>query len=85
MTPPESDGPEGAHEEALRSVEQRVQRVRHLDPFHFSRREDGRFQCGLEKPVDELSAGETREALRVLGELRGLLQRHLADLEEGRA
>lgn len=83
MTPPESGGEEPTHEEALRSVEQRVQRVRHLDPFRFSRRDDGRFQCGLEKPVEQLSAEETREALQVLGEIRDVMERHLAEVEAG--
>lgn len=85
MIPPESGREEHAHEEALRSVEERVQRVQHLAPFRFSKREDGRFHCGLEKPIDELSADETREALSVLGEIRELMQGHLDELEEGGA
>lgn len=74
--PSDLDDPDAA----LRRIEERVQRVRDLDSFHFSRREDGRFQCELETPVDELTQEELEEALRALDTLSTALRRRLDEL-----
>lgn len=63
----------------LERVEERVRKVQHLDPFHFSQRDDGRFRCQLERPVAELRATEIREALTVLEALADLLRERLAE------
>lgn len=67
-------------EAALRRIEERVQRVRDLDSFHFSRREDGRFQCELETPLEELTRDEVEEALAALETLSAALRTRLEEL-----
>lgn len=84
MTPP--IGPEDEPREAdrtLERVEERVRKVQHLDPFHFSQREDGRFRCELEKPIHELRPAEIREALAVLDTLSRVLREQLEEHEGG--
>ena len=81
MPPANADGSDA--DRVLKRVEQRVQKVQHLDPFRFSRREDGRFQCELEKPVRELDAEELRHALSVLDRLAGALRARLDEIESG--
>lgn len=74
--PSDPDDPEGA----LRRIEQRVQRVRDLDAFHFSRREDGRFRCELETPIEELTRDELEEALAALETLSSALRSRLEEI-----
>lgn len=78
MTPPtgREDEPREA-DVTLERVEERVRKVRHLDPFHFSQREDGRFRCELVKPIHELQPAEVREALAVLEALSEVLRERL--------
>lgn len=78
MTPDDS-GTSGAHDpdRTLRRIEKRVQRVQGLDAFHFSQREDGRFQCALEKPLRELSTAELHEALSAMESLSDVLREEL--------
>ena len=82
MASPNAGGSEAPDPEGvLRRVEERVQKVRHLEPFRFSRREDGRFQCELEKPLHDLGAEEIRHALSVLDSLTGALRARLEEIE----
>lgn len=82
MAPPNVDRSEPPDpDRVLKRVEERVQKVRHLEPFRFSRREDGRFTCELEKPVHELETEEIREALAVLDSLIGALRARLEEIE----
>lgn len=74
--PPEPDDPEAA----LRRIERRVQRVRDLDAFHFSRREDGRFRCELKKPIEELPPDELEGALTALETLSAALRSRLEEI-----
>lgn len=81
MIPP--TGPEDEPREAdltLERVEERVRKVQHLEPFHFSQREDGRFRCELGKPIHELRPAEIRKVLSVLDTLAEVLREQL---EEG--
>lgn len=75
--PSDLDDPEAA----LRRVERRVQRVRDLDSFHFSRRDDGQFYCELETPVEELTQDELEEALTALDTLSAALRKRLEELQ----
>ena len=82
MAPPNADRSEGTDpDRVLQRVEERVQKVRHLEPFRFSRREDGRFQCELEKPIRDLEPEEIRQALSVLDSLTGALRARLEEIE----
>ncbi len=81
MFPPEPDPSDvNDPEAALRRIEERVQRVRDLDSFHFSRREDGRFQCELETPIADLTRDEIEEALNALDTLSAALRGRLEEL-----
>lgn len=82
---PADSGRSGAddHERTLGRIEKRVRRVQGLDAFHFSKREDGRFQCALEKPLRELTAAEIREALAAMESLAGVLRDELEESREG--
>lgn len=84
MSPGEPDPSEvNEPEAALRRSEKRVQRVRDLDAFHFSRREDGRFHCELQTAVEELSGEELKEALTALDTLSAALRSRLKELRRG--
>lgn len=61
------------------SLEERVRKVQHLDPFQFSLRQDGRFICQLEKPVEELSPEQARAAIGVLEQLLERLREQAED------
>lgn len=74
--PSDLDDPESA----LRRIEHRVQRVQDLDAFHFSRREDGRFRCELETPIEELTRDELKEALTALETLSAALRSRLEEI-----
>lgn len=69
--------------DALRRIEERVQRVRDLGPLDIDRREDGRFHCRLEEPISELTESETRQALDTLESLSEALRRHLEETGKG--
>lgn len=62
---------------SLKEIEERVQKVRHLEPFSMTVRDDGRFSCQLEKGLDELTTAQTRKVLHTLEELADRLRRHL--------
>lgn len=84
MAPPDAGGskredPHGV----LERVEERVRKVQHLEPFHFSRRGDGRFQCALEKPLRDLSAEQIRHALAVLESVTEVLEARLEEIGNG--
>lgn len=55
------DGPEA--EEHQESVERRVMKVRHLDPFTITCHADGRFTAQLEQPPSELKPAMARAIL----------------------
>lgn len=84
MTPPQPDpaGETDTHD-ALRRIEERVRQVQDLGPFEVHRREDGRFQCELEKPIRELTGSELRQVLATLESLADALRSRLEETEEG--
>jgi len=71
-----SDRGEGPDpEEALDHVLERVRNVRHLGAFEVTHREDGRFRCELQKPLNSLTRQEAHEAAAALEELARLLRK----------
>lgn len=64
----------------LESLEARVRKVQHLDPFSLVVHPDGRFRAELSRSVEELKPGTAREVLR---ELEPVLDRLRQRAEEG--
>jgi hypothetical protein len=56
-------------ERTLREIEERVRKVRHLEAFDYSSREDGRFQFELHRPPEELDDRERETVARLLSRL----------------
>lgn len=56
-------------ESHLRGVEERVRRVRHLEAFEYSEREDGRFHLRLMQPPSEMSRSDRDTVARLLSHL----------------
>lgn len=54
------------------SLEQRVRKVRHLDPFTLVQHADGRFSAELSLPVEEIDPSVARD---ILDELEPILRR----------
>lgn len=70
---------ESKERDARSPIEERVRKVRHLDPFHMSVRGDGRFMCQLEKPPHELEPDQARQVLEALEPVLRALRRRAAD------
>lgn len=63
------DEPTDEEQRILRDLEDRVRKVRHLDAFEYSSREDGRFSLRLAKAPEELSEEERESVARLLTQL----------------
>lgn len=70
-----NDGSEAESERILREIEERVSKVRHLESFDYSSREDGRFQLQLHRPPEELDDRERETVARLLSKLAEELRR----------
>lgn len=79
----EDPGGRSRGEASLEGMEERVRKVRHLDPFHLSEREDGRFTCQLDRPVDELKAEEARAAAKAMESLAARLRARAEEASGG--
>lgn len=53
----------------LRGMEERVRRVRHLEAFEYSEREDGRFHLRLMQPPSAMSPSDRETVARLLTQL----------------
>lgn len=70
-----NDGRDAESQRILREIEERVSKVRHLESFDYSSREDGRFLLQLHRPPEELDARERETVARLLSKLAEELRR----------
>lgn len=68
----------GGPDRTLEEMEQRVQRVRHLDSFECTVRSDGRVSFRITRPPEELSADELESIAELLEEMAADIREHAA-------
>lgn len=64
--PPRRNPEEQSAERHQKAVEERVRKVRHLDPFTLTCHADGRFTAQLDKPPSEIEPATARAILEKL-------------------